>query len=132
MMAQTIAVGFENVNTLASQLRAAGAAIKVSKGSNAFNITITKRPALATIEEILTCLKPNELKDSSSAPIQEFTIEKIAVASEKLENPNIIAKKTFSSPKEIVDATKIANISLPKQEVKDGSAFVDDDDSIPF
>lgn len=52
MMAQTITVDFANVNTLASQLRAAGAAIKVSKGSNTFNITITKQPTLATIEEI--------------------------------------------------------------------------------
>jgi hypothetical protein len=131
-MTQKIAVEFENVNTLTSQLRAAGAAIKVSKGSNTFNITITKQPTLATIEEILTGSKPSELKNISSTSVQEFTIEKIAVPLEKLENSNIIAKKPFSSPKEIVYLTKIANISLLKQEVKDGSAFVDDDDSIPF
>ena len=34
MTTQTIEVKFENVNTLASQLRAAGAVIKVAKGND--------------------------------------------------------------------------------------------------
>ncbi len=79
MIMQTIAVGFENVNTLASQLRAAGAAIRVAKGNDIFNITITKQPSLATVEEILTYSGPVELNDSTSKSIHGFPTEKIAV-----------------------------------------------------
>ncbi len=63
MTTQTIEVKFESLNTLASQLRAAGAAIKVAKGNDTFKINITKQPSLATIEEILTYSAPNNNND---------------------------------------------------------------------
>lgn len=150
MVMQTIAVGFENVNTLTSQLRAAGAAIRVVKINDIFNVTITKQPSLATVEEILTCSEPVELNDSTSESIHGFPIEKIAVPLEQLEDSPIVAEGIFSTPVEIVNLPEIANISLgksknlstkkgrkksneaePKQEVKESSAFTDDD-SIPF
>ena len=51
---QTIQVSYENVNTLACQLRAAGAVLKVAKNVENFIITIMKQPQLTSIEEILT------------------------------------------------------------------------------
>ena len=147
MMTQTIEVKFENVNTLASQLRAAGAAIKVAKGNDTFNITITKQPILATIEEILTYSESNRNNNSSNVPVKELNTGDITPL-EQVQELQTIPEKILLSPVETANSNNIVEVPLKestgsttkinskkpaksKQKLADLSAFADDDD-IPF
>ncbi len=138
MTTQTIEVKFELLNTLASQLRAAGAAIKVAKGNDTFKINITKQPSLATIEEILTYSAPNDNSD---------LIESIAIPPEEVKDFTITEEiiSTLVETIDLSDAVKVPaeestdipakrgrnNSTKSKQRVENSSAFADDND-IPF
>ena len=122
-MTQTIEVKFENVNTLASQLRAAGAVIKVAKGRvGAFVITITKSPILASIEEILIYSETsNSAKDTQQIPNEIVAFENVQIPAKT----NIGLKNNTKSP------TKENRKKLTKSKLKleDLGTF---DNEIPF
>ncbi len=138
MTTQTIEVKFESLSALASQLRAAGAAIKVAKGNDTFKINITKQPSLATIEEILTYSAFNDNSD---------LIESIAIHPEEVKDFTITEEiiSTLVETIDLSDAVKVPieestdipakkgrkNSTKSKQRVEDSSAFADNND-IPF
>ena len=127
MTTQTIEVNFESVNTLASQLRAAGAVLKVAKGKvENFVITVTKPPSLVSIEEILTYseppAKPSDLAEDVPQDTNEIASENVQLSGEvetALENAAKPAKKNRKK------STK------SKLKLEDLPAF-DDNDDIPF
>ena len=148
MTTQTIKVNFETLNTLASQLRAAGATIKVAKGNDhIFNISIIKQPTLVSIEEILTCLEPSEINNSISAQGLGLGSESIAVQPEKTED-FAVAENIASTLRETIGSSDTVEVALEegtnttaknsrkkstksKQKVEDLPCFADNDD-IPF
>lgn len=127
MTTQTIEVNFESLNTLASQLRAAGAVLKVAKGKvKNFIITVTKPPNLVSIEEILTYseppVKPSDLAEDVLRDTNEIAFENVQLSDEvetALENATKPAKKSRKK------STK------SKLKLEDLPAF-DDNNDIPF
>ncbi len=125
MTTQTIEVDFENLNKLTSQLRSAGAVLKVAKGRvGAFVITITKLPCLASIEEILTYSINSDLAEDT----QQNSNKIVAFENVQLPTETDVALK---------DATKSPVSKNQKKSTKskfkpeDLDAF-DDNDNIPF
>lgn len=137
-MTQTIVVEFADVNIRASQLRAAGAAVQVTKGNTNFTITIIKAPVIATVEEILNYSNPIEIVKVS---------EDIAAPLEQVKDLPSTVEEIFSTPVknvEVVDGQSEESLSSStkksrknptktklKQQPKDLSAFADND-NIPF
>ena len=117
-MTQTIAVKYEILNTLTNQLRAAGAVLKVAKGSNeTFNITIRKPPVTSSVEDII-CYSPNV--DTSEAE-EIIDIEAIQLT-DKINSA--LVKETNSKPKGRKKPAK------SKLKLEDLSTC--DDEDIPF
>lgn len=127
MTTQTIEVNFESLNTLASQLRAAGAVLKVAKGKvENFIITVTKPPSLVSIEEILTYsappVKPSDLAENVFQDNNEIAFESVQFSGE-VETALKDATKPAKKSREKSTKSKLKLEDLP--------AF-DDNDDIPF
>ena len=116
---QTIQVSYKNVTTLASQLRAAGAVLKVAKNAESFIITIMKQPQLISIKEILTS---SESFDKLGIIAEDVVVENIKLPTEieaTLEEATKPIKKNRRKSIELISRSH----NLP--------AF-DNDDDIPF
>lgn len=94
---QFVDVDFSQLNTIATQLRTAGAVISVSKMGNLFRILIKRSPQLATVEQILEYStlntesdfveeivvtnqavpsnEPEAIAEVATTPVQESTLE---------------------------------------------------------
>jgi flagellar motor component MotA len=116
---QTIQVSYENVTTLARQLRAAGAVLKVAKSVENFIITIMKQPQLTSIEEILT----------SSESFDKFGVIAEDAVVENIKLPTEIEATLEEAIKSIKKNTK-KSIELISNS--DNLPAVDNDDDIPF
>lgn len=122
-MTQTIAVKYEVLNTLTNQLRAAGAVLKVAKGSNeTFNITIRKLPVTSSVEDII-CYSPNV--DNSIMDVEAEEIIDIEAIQLPDEINSALVKETNSKPK---GRKKPAKSKLKLEDLP----TCDDDDDIPF
>lgn len=127
MTTQTIEVNFESLNTLASQLRAAGAVLRVARGKvENFVITVIKPPSLVSIEKILTYseppAKPSNLVEDVLRDTNEIAFESVQFSGEveaALEDATKPAKKSREK------STK------SKLKLEDLPAF-DNNDDIPF
>ena len=119
IQSQTIQVSYENVTTLARQLRAAGAVLKVAKSVENFIITIMKQPQLTSIEEILTS---SESFDKPNIIVEDVVVENIKL-------PTVIETALEEAVKPAKKSRKKSVES--KSKLEDLPAF-DDDDNIPF
>jgi len=116
---QTIQVSYENVTTLARQLRAAGAVLKVAKSVENFIITIMKQPQLTSIEEILTS---SESFDKFSFIAKDAVIENIKLPTE--------IEATLEEATKPIKKNRRKSIELISKS--DNLPAFDNEDDIPF
>lgn len=101
---QFIEVEFKNLNTIASQLRIAGAAFNVSKTGELFRIFFKKSPQIATVEQIL----------NSTTPTPEVETNTVQATTEQ---PEVIALEIKPTPKVETDTVQSDAIVFSEQAV---------------